>query len=47
MLLVCNTVLNGQFSCMFENRDTIFHMEEFSMMLLELKDYVGIDVDIL
>ena len=44
MLLICHTVLHGQIFSQFENKDTIFHMEVVSVMLLESKESIGIDM---
>ena len=45
MTLIFYTVLTGQFSCQFENKDNIFQMELVSMVLLEFNDSVLIDGD--
>ena len=34
---------NRKFYHQFENKDTNFHVDRVSLMLFELKDYVGID----
>ena len=47
MLLIWHTVLNGQFSHIFENKDSIFHMKIVSVMLLELNDLFGVEVGVL
>ena len=43
MHVIWHTITHGQFSHQFENNDTIIQMEGFLVMLLELKEYVGID----
>ena len=45
MPLIWHTVLPRQLSHQFEDKYTIFLMEEFSMILLEFNEAVGIDVD--
>ena len=43
MPLILYTVLPGQFSCQFQNKNNIFQMELVSMVLLELNESVLID----
>ena len=45
MILIWHIVWSKKFLHNFENKDTPFHMEIVSMVLFELKDSVGIDVD--
>ena len=42
MPIIWHTDLSRKFSLQFENKDTIFQIEAALMMLLELKNYVGI-----
>ena len=43
MQVIWHTVLTGHFAHQSENKDTPLQMEGFLMMLLELKESVGID----
>ena len=42
MTAIWHMVLPRQFTCKIENKNNIFQMEVFSMMLLELMDSIGI-----
>ena len=43
MPLIWHNVPHGKFYRLFKNKDNPLQMEGFSMMLLDLKAYVGID----
>ena len=43
MPFIWHTVLSGKFPLQFENKYTIFWMEELLMIMLDLTDSVGVD----
>ena len=44
--MIWHTVITGYSSHQYENKDTIFQIEGFMMMLLELKKYFGVDKNV-